>query len=108
MQIKIIGTNPERWALFTLTTKVLANLGLDAIIKIEQSNDEVYKMELGITENPAFCIEETNIDFKDVIFQWIMPDEQEISSLLVSIIGGDEEDAECGSSGCGSCGWGCH
>jgi len=32
------------------------------------------------------------------------PDEQEISSLLVSIIGGDEEGDVCGSGGCGSCG----
>ncbi|EKD29741.1 MAG: hypothetical protein ACD_78C00297G0002 [uncultured bacterium (gcode 4)] len=107
MHIKIIGTDPERWELFALTSKVLATLGLDAVIKIEQTDDEAYKMELGITENPAFCIEETGIDFKDVIFQGIIPTEQEISSLLVSIVGGDEEDA-CGSGGCGSCGWGCH
>jgi len=107
MQIKIIGTNPERWDLFSLTTKVLNNLGLDSVIKVEQADDEAYKMELGITENPAFCIEEASIDFRDVIFQWMIPDEQEISSLLVSIIGGDEEGSECGSSGCGSCS-GCH
>lgn len=107
MHIKIIGTDPERWELFALTSKVLVSLGLDAVIKIEQDNDEAYKMELGITENPAFCIEEASIDFKDVIFQGMMPSEQEISSLLVSIVGGDEEGDACGSSGCGSCS-GCH
>lgn len=50
-------------------------------------NDESYKMELGITENPALCIEEESIDFRDVIFQGIIPEKAEIKSLLTSIVG---------------------
>jgi len=73
-------------------------------------NDESYKMELGITENPALCIEEESIDFRDVIFQGIIPEKAEIKSLLTSIVGWEESEWEsCGTGGCGSCGTGgCH
>lgn len=32
-----------------------------------------YKMELGITQNPALCIEESSIHFKDMIFEGVVP-----------------------------------
>jgi hypothetical protein len=68
-------------------------------------------MELGITENPALCIEEESIEFRDVIFQGIIPEKAEIKSLLISIVGGEESGGDsCGTGGCGSCSTagGCH
>jgi len=87
MQIVIAGTVPLRTDLFTRTSEVLAELGLSDIVKIREQDDEAYKMELGITESPALCIEEESIDFRDVIFQGIIPEKMEIRSLLVSIVG---------------------
>ncbi len=66
--------------------KLLGELGLADIIKIRESDDEAYKIELGITENPALCIEEESIDFRDVIFQGIIPEKMEIKSLITSIV----------------------
>ncbi len=69
MQIIIVGSAPLSADLFARTSEVLGELGLADIIKIRESDDEAYKIELGITENPALCIEEESIDFRDVIFQ---------------------------------------
>lgn len=111
MQIVIVGSSPLRSELFDRTSKILGELGLSDVVKIRESNDEAYKMELGITESPALCIEEESIDFRDVIFQGITPDATEIKSLLISIVGGEESSGDsCGTGGCGSCSTagGCH
>lgn len=81
-------------------------MNLSYEIDISTTDDVNYKLELGITENPALCIEEESIDFKDVIFQGEIPTEEEIRSIFVSILG-DEDDAGCGD-GCGTCESGCH
>ncbi len=73
------------------------------MVHISELDDEAYKMELGITENPALCIEEESIEFRDVIFQGLIPDKAEIKSLLISIVGGEESGDSCGTGGCGSC-----
>ncbi|NCP77162.1 thioredoxin family protein [bacterium] len=86
MKIVIIGSTPLRSDLFARTSEVLEELGLTDIVNIRESDDEAYKLELGITENPALCIEEESIDFKDVIFQGIIPEKSEIKSLLISIV----------------------
>lgn len=57
MQIIIVGSAPLSADLFARTSEVLGELGLADIIKIRESDDEAYKIELGITENPALCIE---------------------------------------------------
>ena len=110
MQIVIVGSNPLRGNLYALTSEVIGELGLSDIVKIQELDDEAYKMELGITENPALCIEEESIEFRDVIFQGIIPEKAEIKSLLTSIVWGEEVAGEsCGTGGCGSCGTGgCH
>ena len=86
MQIIIVGSAPLSADLFARTSEVLGELGLADIIKIRESDDEAYKIELGITENPALCIEEESIDFRDVIFQGIIPEKMEIKSLITSIV----------------------
>ncbi len=86
MQIIIVGSAPLSADLFARTSEVLGELGLADIIKIRESDDEAYKIELGITENPALCIEEESIDFRDVIFQGIIPEKMEIRSLITSIV----------------------
>lgn len=111
MQIIIVWTQPLSTDLFNRTSEVLWELGLSDIVKIQEKNDEAYKIELGITENPALCIEEESIDFRDVIFQGIIPEKPEIRSLLVSIVWGEESSGDsCGTGGCGSCSTtgGCH
>lgn len=110
MQIVIVGTLPLRTDLFIRTSEVLGELGLSDIVKIRELDDEAYNMELGITESPALCIEEETIDFRDVIFQGIVPERAEIKSLLISIVGQEEAGDSCGTGGCGSCSTpgGCH
>jgi hypothetical protein len=61
-----------------------------------------------IKESPALIIEEETIDFKDTIFEWITPEEEEIKSMFVSIIGWGSTGWSCSDEGwCGSCGSGC-
>ena len=66
-------------------------------------------MELGITGNPALCIEETSIDFKDMIFEGIIPEQVELDSMFTSILGSSEMEGDSGCSGAcssGGCGTG--
>lgn len=108
MQIKIVGTGSSCDALYALVDEVLSDLGFTGIIGLQKTDDEAYKIELGITQNPALCIEEESIEFKDMIFEGVVPEKKEIISLLTSIIGGGESADSCGSGGCGTCGSGCH
>lgn len=43
-------------------------------------------MELGVTANPALCIEESSIDFRDMIFEGVVPEKQELVSMFASIL----------------------
>lgn len=110
MIIKLIGTGKDLDTLSNLVQKSLAELSLDDAVKIETTDDPAYKMELGITENPALAIEEESIDFKDMIFQGDIPSYDEIKSMFISILWDDESDigSSCGTGGCGDCSGGCH
>lgn len=112
MLIKLVGTGDELQTLKDLVERSLEELSLTDAIKIETSNDSAYKLELGITENPALTIEEESIEFKDVIFQWSIPEYEEIKSMFLSIFGDEDVDScstdSCGIWGCGSCWGGCH
>jgi hypothetical protein len=44
------------------------------------------KKELNITKEPALIVEEEAIDFKDTIFEGIIPESEEIKSMFISII----------------------
>ncbi len=113
MIVKLIWSWTEVENLKTIVDRALVELAIDDAITVELSDDPAYKLELGITENPALCIEEESIEFKDVIFQWEVPEYEEIKSMFVSIFGDEEDHSHgeggCGTGGCDSCGTGgCH
>lgn len=87
MKIKIYWNNEISTSLLNTVKSSLDELGLIDFIELEQTTDENLKTELGISKEPALIIEEESIDFKDVIFEWIVPEEDEIKSMLISIIG---------------------
>ncbi len=108
MLIKLIGSGTELDTLHTLVTKALTELALDDAVRVETTDDAAYKMELGITENPALAIEEESIEFRDMIFQGELPAYDEIKSMFISILGDEEEGGggcgSCSTGGCGTCG----
>ena len=110
MIIQLIWTGEPLDALKNLVEKALAELALDDSVTVKTTDDPAYKMELGITENPALAIEEESIDFRDTIFQGEVPAYDEIKSMFISILGDDEsmEGSSCGTGGCGECSTGCH
>jgi hypothetical protein len=111
MIIKLVGEGVELANLQELVNRSLAELGLLELVTLETTADPAYKMELGITQNPALCIEESSIDFKDMIFEGVVPEKSELVSMFASILGSPEsEGGSCGSGGgCGSCSTGgCH
>ncbi len=111
MIIQLVGEGTSLTDLEVLVNKALGELALSDAVTVKISNDPAYKMELGITESPALCIEEESIEFKDMIFQGEVPEYEEIKSMFLSILGDDDHDNEggsCGTGGCGDCGSGCH
>lgn len=86
MLIKLVGQGAELEALTLLVNESLLELGLKDLVNVETTTDEAYKMELGITQNPALCIEESSIDFKDMIFEGVVPEKAELNSMFVSIL----------------------
>lgn len=48
--------------------------------------DENLKQELNISKQPALIIEEDSIGFKDSIFEGMVPEVDEIKSMLISIV----------------------
>ena len=86
MKIKIYWTEENSKDLISIVKSSLDELGLVDFIKLEQTTDENLKKELNIKKEPALIIEEESIDFKDIIFEGILPSEDEIKSMLVSII----------------------
>lgn len=105
MKIKIYGSNPETHTLFEKVNFSIDELGLNDFITAEITTDETLKNELNISKEPALIIEEESIDFKDMIFEWIVPEIDELKSMFVSIIGWWEGwEWWCSSGSCGSCG----
>jgi hypothetical protein len=85
---------------------VLEELWLVDFIEVENTQNETLKNELGITQDGACIIEEESINFKDMIFEGILPEDEEIKAMFLSIIGGWE--SSWGSCGSGWwCGSGC-
>lgn len=103
MQIKIYWTNPETNSLLEKVNFSIDELGLQDFIQAEVTTDETLKTELNISKEPALIIIEESIDFKDMIFEWIVPEVEELKSMFVSIIWGWEWAwGWCSSWGCGS------
>ena len=104
MQVKIYWEWEKSSELSTKVKYILDELGLGDFIKVEETNSEELKKELNIKETPALIIEEEAIDFKDIIFEGIIPDDEELKSMFTSIIGGWDTWWSCGSAEAdGSC-----
>lgn len=111
MIIKLVGPGTELETLKNLVNQWLTELALADSVKVEVTDDPAYKMELGITENPALAIEEESIAFRDMIFQGEVPPYEDIKSMFISILGDDDDHGggSCGTEwGCGTCDSGCH
>jgi hypothetical protein len=107
MKIKLFWTEENTSELHTKVLTVLEELGLSDFIKVELTQDEALKTDLSITKEPALVIEEEAIDFQDTIFEGIIPENEELKSMFISIIWGGEG-WSCGSKDSdGSCGTGC-
>lgn len=103
MQIKIFWKNNDSTILFEKVNVILKELWLEDFIKVWQTYDEKLKKELNIKKEPALIVEEESIDFVDTIFEWIIPEDDELKSIFISIIGW-WENWSCDSGGCWSCG----
>jgi len=102
MKIVILWKGDESKDLLKKVKSGIDDLWLTDFIVLEESNDENLKKELNITKNPALVIEEESIEFKDTIFEWIVPEEEEIKSMLISIIWWESSWWWCSPEWCGS------
>ncbi|MDD2871734.1 MAG: hypothetical protein PHS49_07140 [Candidatus Gracilibacteria bacterium] len=102
MKVKIFGTKENTAELLKKVMTSLEELGLSDFIQVETTHDEAIKNELNITKEPALIVEEEAIDFKDTIFEGIIPEDEELKSMFISIIGGGESEGGCAPGGCGS------
>lgn len=109
MKIKIYWNGEKTQELFTKVKNSLEDLWLSDFMEVDLTQDENLKKELSFSEEPALIIEEEVIDYKDVIFEWIVPEDDEIKAMFVSIIWGWDTWGWCSSGSCGSCStsWGC-
>jgi hypothetical protein len=107
MKVYIWWDSTEAQALKDKVALTLEELGLTDFVTVESTTDNVMKEELSISESSALIIEEESIDFKDMIFEWLIPESEELKSMFISIIGGSSG-WWCGSKDdSGSCGTGC-
>lgn len=86
MKVHIWGNSEESQALHAKIVLVLEELGLTDFVELNQTHDTGLKKELSISKDSALIIEEESIDFKDMIFEWILPEDEEIKSMFISII----------------------
>jgi len=86
MLVKLVWEWSDLNKLNSLVSWVVEDLWLSEFLEIKTTNDDSYKASLEITEIPALCIEEDSIDFRDVIFQWQIPEKSELESMFMSII----------------------
>ena len=103
MKVKIFGKNKETDLLFDKVNIILEELWLNDFIKVEKTTSLKLQKELDIKKEPALIIEEKSIDFTDILFEWTIPDDEELKSIFISIIGWWDAWGGCDTSGCGSC-----
>lgn len=103
MKIKIYWTEENTKELLNKVKISLDELGLSDFIEVETTNDEGLKNELNITKEPALIVEEESIEFKDTIFEWIIPEDEELKSMFISIIWWWDSWSWCWPSDCWTC-----
>ena len=102
MKIKIFGRKEDTAELLQKVSNILEELWLNEFIQVEATDNPEFKNELNITKEPALVIEEESIRFKDVIFEWMIPPDEELKSMFISIIGWGESEGGCAPGWCGS------
>lgn len=110
MKIKIYWKNKETQTLLEQVNYAIDELWLNDFMDVGIINDDVTKNELNITKEPALIIEEESISFKDMIFEWIIPEIDELKSMFISIVWGWESwESWCSTwAWCGWCWTPCH
>lgn len=107
MKVKIIWNTEDATKLFNRVQNSLEELGLVDFIEKEKIEDEneikSLQAEVELTKFPALMIEEEAIEFKDIIFEGMVPEKQEITQMFVSIVGWSSNGGGCSSWSCGSC-----
>lgn len=107
MKVVVWWNTDESEKLQNKVLLVLEELGLTDFVAVEKSNSEELKSELWVSEESALIIEEESINFKDMIFEGLIPEEEELKSMFISIIGWSSG-GSCGSKWAdGSCWTGC-
>lgn len=97
MKIKIYWNEENTKELNIKVLNALEELWLSDFINVEITDDENIKNQLSIAKEPALIVEEESIDFMDTIFEWIIPNDEEIKSMFISIIWWGENWASCWS-----------
>ncbi len=87
MKVYVYGNSQEADLLYNNISHVLEDLGLSDFVELEKTQDETLKQELQISKDSACIIEEESIDFKDMIFEGMVPENEEIKAMFLSIIG---------------------
>lgn len=103
MLIRIVGTSPDAETLLSRVQASLEELGLLSHATVEIYDTPEYREQMKITSLPALCIEEESINFRDMIFEWVIPEHSELTSLFISLFGGEEKKWGCGTCTTGSC-----
>mgnify|MGYP000729943860 CR=1 FL=1 len=91
MLIRIVGTSPDTDILLSRVQASLEELGLLSHTTVELYDTPEYREEMKITNVPALCIEESSINFRDMIFEGVVPEQTELVSLFISLFGSGEE-----------------
>ncbi len=91
MLIRIVGTSPDTDTLLSRVQASLEELGLLSHTTVELYDTPEYREEMKITNLPALCIEESSINFRDMIFEGVVPEQAELVSLFISLFGSGEE-----------------
>lgn len=86
MNIQIFWENDKSKELLEKVNISLEELWLLDFIKVNTTTSKKLQEELWIKKEPALILEEKSIDFKDVIFEWIIPEKEELSSMFISVI----------------------
>lgn len=106
MEVKIWWKNEDSKILFDKVINILEELWLEDFIKVKKTNNLKIKEKLNITKEPALIVEEESIDFTDMIFEWMIPNDEELKSMFISIIWWWEMWLGCDTDNCWSC-WIC-
>lgn len=91
MLIRIVGTSPDSDTLLSRVQASLEELGLLSHTTVELYDIPEYREQMKIQNLPALCIEEESINFRDMIFEGVIPEHAELVSLFISLFGSGEE-----------------